>query len=123
MNVRSGVVAFLFIVAVAVTPATASAAGWTDPVLITEINQQPTANGYGGEVMVTTAAVTGNTSGCSASTGFYSVPNDDRQRRIVSMLLAAQAAGRQVRIYFVGSQASHCHVWGHALMDGVIVIS
>ena len=93
-----------------------AAAGWTNAGLITEINQQPAS--YGGLVFVT-ASVTGNPGGCSA-TGFFFSLSDERHKRMFSMLLAAQAAGRQVRIWVT---TAPCHEWGAGHMDGVIVIS
>jgi hypothetical protein len=94
-------------------------AGWSNAGVISEVNQQPGAgSGYGGEVFVV-ASVTGNTSGCSSTTGFYFLLSDERHRRMFAMLLTAQAAGRPVKIYFTGT----CHVWGSAFLDGVIVVS
>jgi hypothetical protein len=98
-------------------PSTASAGvGWTNAGVITDITQQAA----GDNAFVNFSAnVTGNTAGCSTTTGFYFWVTDDRTKRMFSMLLAAQAAGRQVKVFFTGA----CHPWGIALVDAVMVIS
>jgi len=94
-----------------------AATGWTNGGVITEVNQQP-EGGYNGYVFVT-ASLTGNPSGCTVPTFFYFTISDERQKRMFAMLLAAQAAGRQVRIWATDT----CHPWGAALLDGVIIVS
>lgn len=115
MRVRYVVMSCLLALIVSFGSDTArAAAGWTNPGAITEISQQP-AN-TGGLVFVSTS-VTVNPGACSSSAGLYFPINDERQKRLFAMLLAAQASSRLVKIYTTGI----CHVWGVADLDGVTI--
>jgi hypothetical protein len=94
-----------------------AAAGWSDSTIILELNQQGTT-GVGANLVFIETSLTSNPSGCSHAKGFYFAVNDDRQQRLFAMLLAAQMASRNVKIYTTGS----CHAtWGYAQLDGVVV--
>jgi hypothetical protein len=119
MKIRWFVIPCVLAMFVTLAPETARATpGWTWTGVITEINQQP-GGGYNGYVFIT-ATVTSNPSACSNPTFFYfAAINDDRQKRMLTMLLTAQATGRQVRIWATDT----CHPWGASLLDGVIIVS
>jgi hypothetical protein len=102
--------------AVASTPGIA-AAGWTDATPILEINQQP-ATGAGATLVFVETSNTTNPSACSHSQGFYLAVTDDRSKRLFGMLVAAQLAGRNVKIYTDGT----CHTpWNYARLDGLVL--
>lgn len=90
-------------------------AGWTDYGPITEINQQPGGSGH--DVYIK-ADLPNNYSGCSDSSGYMLYVNDSADERIFSMLLAAFAAGKEVRLYFT---ANNCHPWNIAIVSGIYV--
>jgi hypothetical protein len=105
------------LLAIGVCAPAEAAAGWTDSAVLSEVNQQPTT-GVGATLVFIEIAVTVNPSGCSHATGFYFAVTDDRTNRLFGMLLAAQLAGREVKIYTDGT----CHSpWNYARLDGVIV--
>jgi len=115
MRIRFVVGSSLFGLILSFSPEPATAAvGWTSAGVVMEINQQPTSTG--GQVFVAIGVAT-NPSGCPSSTGFYFAVNDERQKRMFAMLLAAQTSSRLVKIYTTGT----CHVWGHADVEGVII--
>lgn len=92
-------------------------AGWTPATTILELNQQP-ASGVGSELIFVETALTSNVSGCPHGAGFYFAVTDDRKKRMFSMLVAAQLAGKQVKLYTTGN----CHTpWDYAELDGVTV--
>jgi hypothetical protein len=94
-----------------------AAAGWTDSTPITELNQQPTS-GVGSTLVFVETTATVNPSGCSHTTGFYFAVTDDRTKRMFAMLMSAQLAGRNVKIYTTGI----CHSpWNYAQLDGVVI--
>ena len=94
-----------------------AAAGWTDSTPILEINQQG-STGVGANLVFVETSVSVNPSGCSYAKGFYFAVNDDRQKRLFSILLSAQMSGHNVKIYTTGT----CHnPWGYAELDGVAV--
>ena len=95
-----------------------AAAGWTDYGPIVTIEQNSAANGSVSNQVMVVVSVTTNPASCGSSVGFYFTPTDDRQKRLFAMLMAAQLAGRNVRIYTTGT----CHaVVGYAELDGVVV--
>jgi hypothetical protein len=114
MQVKHGVLVGVLAILAVFVAETAAAQNWTDPGVITQMSQQ---NAMYQDVFVTISWTGSN--GCSSPTGFWLSVSDERRKRIFTMLLAAQAAGQQVRVWFTGT----CHAWGHAQMDGVIVIS
>jgi len=94
--------------------AIANAVIWTNGGTITDLAQQ------GGNYSFVNFGVTGNESGCTdAPSVFYFTVSDDKTKRMFSMLLAAQAAGRRVRLLTTGT----CNGWAGAEIAGVIVIS
>jgi hypothetical protein len=102
--------------AVISTPALA-AAGWSGPTPILEINQQP-PSGVGANLVFIETNLIDNPSGCSHSAGFYFDITDDRGKRLFAMLVAAQLAGRNVKIYTDGT----CHSpWNYARLDGLVL--
>ncbi len=93
------------------------ASGWTVSTQIVELNQQP-ATGVAAALVFVETALTSDPSGCSHPGGFYFAVNDERQKRMFSMLLAAQVSGRNVKIFTNGS----CHgQWGYAEIDGLVI--
>jgi hypothetical protein len=118
MKFRRLVIPCVLATFVALAPQTGRAvAGWTNGGVITELNQQA-GGGYNGYVFVT-ASVTGNPSVCTSPTLFYFTISDERHKRMFSMLLAAQATGRQIKFWATDT----CHPWGASLLDGVIIVS
>jgi len=110
---KRGVVVLLSLV----SSASFAAAGWTDSTPILEINQQGTT-GAGANLVFIETSVAVNPSGCSHAMGFYFAVNDERQKRLFAMLLSAQLAGRNVKIFTTGV----CHnPWGYAELDGVVI--
>jgi hypothetical protein len=93
------------------------AAGWTDFGPVITLEQNPANVGSVSNQMLIVVSVTTNPSNCAQSTGFYFEPTDDRQKRLFAMLMAAQLAGRNVRIYTTGV----CHTVGYSHLDGVVV--
>ncbi len=92
-----------------------AAVGWTGFGQVTRINQQP-PTGAGANLVFVDTTVTVNPSGCSYGSGFYFAVVDDRTKRLLAMLMAAQLASRQVQIYTTGT----CHdPWGYAQLDGL----
>src|SRR5690348_4728309 len=94
-----------------------AAAGWTNAVTITAVNQQPSV-GPGAELVFIETDATTNPSSCSDRTSFYFSVADDRRKRLFAMLISAQLSGRTVQIYTTGT----CHsTWGASELDGVVV--
>lgn len=93
------------------------AAGWTDFGPIATLEQNPTSAGSVSNQIMVVVDVTTNPSSCANPSGFYFTATDDRQKRLFAMLMAAQLAGRNVRIYTTGV----CHTVGYSELDGVVV--
>lgn len=90
--------------------------GWTDAGAISSIEQSPASGSLANQVLVV-ASVSGNLSGCTVPTGFYFTIADDRQKRLLALLLSAHLAGRNVRIFFTGT----CNTVNYAQLDGVML--
>lgn len=93
------------------------AAGWTDFGPIATLEQNPASGGSISNQIMVVVSVTTNPSSCASPSGFYFTATDDRQKRLFAMLMAAQLAGRNVRIYTTGV----CHTVGYSELDGVVV--
>ena len=95
-----------------------ASSGWTDYGQIVTIEQNAASNGSVSNQVMVVVSVTTNPAACGSSVGFYFTPNDDRQKRLFAMLMAAQLAGRNVRVYTTGT----CHpAVGYAELDGAVL--
>lgn len=105
------------IVSIATLPLICSAAaGWTDFGQVSNLNQQPASGAAPGIVLIN-VSTTANPSGCSVANGYYLSVTDDRTTRLFTMLMMAQATGRNVQLWVTGT----CNVWGWAQLDGLVV--
>jgi len=103
-----------FLALLASIPAWANS-GWTDAGTISSLEQDPANSGSVSLQVFVVVSVSVNPSSCSAATGFYFSVSDNRTKRLFAMLMAAQLAGRPVRIY----TTSNCHTVGYSELDGV----
>src|SRR6185437_15867999 len=103
-----------FLALLASIPAWANS-GWTDAGTISSLEQDPANNGSVSLQVFVVVSISVNPSSCSSATGFYFSVSDDRTKRLFAMLMAAQLAGRPVRIYTTGN----CHTVGYSELDGV----
>jgi hypothetical protein len=95
---RMGLFAVATLAAFAASSAACAAAGWTTPVSIVEIVQQPGSD----QVSISTSGILSNPSGCASANGFYFSVINERHKRLFALLMAAQLSGQQVRMYVTG---------------------
>ena len=90
-----------------------AASGWTGYGQISQISFQPP---HPEEPDIYIAAnLPNNTSGCNNTSSYMLMIDNARKERLLSMLMSAQIAKKEVRLYFTGE----CHDWGMAIIEGM----
>lgn len=91
---------------------------WTSFGAVSQLSQQP-GHGIGADMVFVYVgpASPSVANQCSIRNGFYFAVNNDRTKRIFTMLLTAQATNRPVRVWF--NSALPCQGWGFAPMEAV----
>ena len=90
---------------------TANAAGWSNPLTIEELWSESSTDIVG----VTTTGGSQYSNNCLANYWLINANTDNRRDRIYSTLLAAQMAGKKVRIWY----SDNCTSWNYH--EGTIV--
>ncbi len=103
--------------AMLIAPCATAAAGWTDFGAISTLEQNPANSPPVSDQVFVVVQVTTNPSSCTSQIGFYFSVTDDRTKRLFAMLMSAQLAGKNVRIFATGN----CHSVGYAELDGVVI--
>ncbi len=100
---------------IAATAGPSSAAGWTDPIAITDVATESVMD----PVYFTVDNTTPYIPGCLPGSWMINQTTDARQQRFYAALLTAFSTGRKIRLWYTDTCAS----WGYSQATAVRVVN